>query len=371
MAEERDELEQAWQALTERERLVQQTVARRSAEIDARARRFDEIAADLDARRQLIEDAEEDLVERERRLTLAEEQVQDRQEEIEHAAAEADRVRKLARELDVRASELRVLSSELEERGEWIATASAALAGQERRVAVVAEQEADLETRLAALQDQERLQGRRSDSSRPGRPGRGARRRSQKERSRQGARGLEPPLLVGTERVLEEPRGDRGSAPGMRRRSNPERRAAKYGQRAQPRTSCVVPRRNRFRVEACVRLDERQRALDRVALTSTNGAWLTEAVARVRLATELPAPRARRRFGAAEAEEEFGKDQCLDGPAVSRWVRGADRETTANPRDELGCSRAELAMPAESMTRRNVLYQDPIGRFGAAPVRAG
>ena len=40
----------SWQALTERERLVQQTVARRSAEIDARARRFDEIAADLDAR---------------------------------------------------------------------------------------------------------------------------------------------------------------------------------------------------------------------------------------------------------------------------------------------------------------------------------
>jgi hypothetical protein len=31
MPEERDELEQAWQALTERERLVQQTVARRSA----------------------------------------------------------------------------------------------------------------------------------------------------------------------------------------------------------------------------------------------------------------------------------------------------------------------------------------------------
>ena len=61
MPERRDELEQAWQALTERERLVQQTVARRSAEIDARARRFDEIAADLDARRQLIEDAEEEL----------------------------------------------------------------------------------------------------------------------------------------------------------------------------------------------------------------------------------------------------------------------------------------------------------------------
>src|SRR6266571_3917577 len=64
MPEERDELEQAWQALTERERLVQQTMGRRSAEIDARARRFDEIAADLDARRQLIEDAEEELVER-------------------------------------------------------------------------------------------------------------------------------------------------------------------------------------------------------------------------------------------------------------------------------------------------------------------
>ena len=37
MPEERDELEQAWQALTARERLVQETVARRSAEIDARA----------------------------------------------------------------------------------------------------------------------------------------------------------------------------------------------------------------------------------------------------------------------------------------------------------------------------------------------
>ena len=93
MAEERDELEQAWQALTERERLVQQTVARRSAEIDARTKRFDEIAADLDARRQLIEDAEADLVERERRLTVAQEQVQDRQEEVEQASAEADRDR--------------------------------------------------------------------------------------------------------------------------------------------------------------------------------------------------------------------------------------------------------------------------------------
>src|SRR6266487_6679503 len=69
MPEERDELEQAWQALTERERLVQQTMGRRSAEIDARARRFDEIAADLDARRQLIEDAEEELVERDRKST--------------------------------------------------------------------------------------------------------------------------------------------------------------------------------------------------------------------------------------------------------------------------------------------------------------
>ena len=78
MPEERDELEQAWQALTEREHLVQQTVARRSAEIDARARRFDEIAADLDARRQLIEDAEEELVERERRLTLGVQELEDR-----------------------------------------------------------------------------------------------------------------------------------------------------------------------------------------------------------------------------------------------------------------------------------------------------
>src|SRR6266571_4727567 len=135
MPEERDELEQAWQALTERERLVQQTMARRSAEIDARARRFDEIAADLDARRQLIEDAEEELVERERRLSLGEQ----------------------ALELDRQASELRVLASELEERGDWIATASAALETQERRAAVVAEQEADLEGRWSELKDQERV----------------------------------------------------------------------------------------------------------------------------------------------------------------------------------------------------------------------
>jgi len=85
MPEERDELEQAWQALTERERLLQQTMARRSGEIDARARRFDEIAADLDARRQLIEDAEEELVERERRLSLGEQEIEDRRVEIERA----------------------------------------------------------------------------------------------------------------------------------------------------------------------------------------------------------------------------------------------------------------------------------------------
>ena len=93
MPDEQDELEQAWQALSDRERLLNQTVARRSAEIDARARRFDEIGADLDARRQLIEDAEEELVERERRLTLAESRFETGASEIERAAAEADRVR--------------------------------------------------------------------------------------------------------------------------------------------------------------------------------------------------------------------------------------------------------------------------------------
>src|SRR2546429_6312592 len=93
MPEGRDELERAWQALTGRERLLQQTMARRSGEIDARARRFDEIAGDLDARRQLIEDAEEELVERERRLSLGGQGLEDRRGEIQRAQSEAQRLR--------------------------------------------------------------------------------------------------------------------------------------------------------------------------------------------------------------------------------------------------------------------------------------
>jgi chromosome segregation ATPase len=127
MPDEQDELEQAWQALADRERLLNQTIARRSSEIDARARRYEGIGADLDARRQLIEEAEDELGEREQKLGLAEEALRDREAEIERAEAEVERLRQQARELDVRASELRVLASELEERGDWIATASAAL----------------------------------------------------------------------------------------------------------------------------------------------------------------------------------------------------------------------------------------------------
>src|SRR3989440_11932841 len=159
MAEEQDELEQAWEALAERERLVNQTVARRSAEIDARARRYEEIGADLDARRQLIEESEADLATREQRLALAEGQPRDGQAEAERAAAETDKLRERARELDVRASELRVLASELEERGDWIATASAALEAQERRAEALAAREAGFEGRAAERTDQERVQG--------------------------------------------------------------------------------------------------------------------------------------------------------------------------------------------------------------------
>src|SRR5882672_8138784 len=104
-------------------------MARRSGEIDARARRFDEIAADLEARRQLIERAE----------------------------SEVERVRQQALELDACASELRVLASELEERGDWIATASAALEAQERRATAVAAQAAELEDRWSELKDEERV----------------------------------------------------------------------------------------------------------------------------------------------------------------------------------------------------------------------
>src|SRR2546423_9846835 len=132
-------------------------MARRSGEIDARARRFDEIAADLDARRQLIQDAEEELVDGERRLPLGKQGLDDRRDEIERAEGEVERVRQQALELDARASELRVLASELEERGEWIATASAALEAQERRAAAVAEKATELEGRWTELKDQERL----------------------------------------------------------------------------------------------------------------------------------------------------------------------------------------------------------------------
>src|SRR5947207_12481458 len=87
VAEDQDELEQAWEALADRERLLNQTIGRRSAEIDARARRYEEIGADLDARRQLIEESEADLAARERRLGLAEEQLRDRKLELARAAA--------------------------------------------------------------------------------------------------------------------------------------------------------------------------------------------------------------------------------------------------------------------------------------------
>src|SRR5438477_11600832 len=104
MAEEQDELEQAWEALADRERLINETIGRRSADIDARARRYEEIGADLDARRQLIEESEDELRMREQRVALAEEEVRDRQAQVEQAAAEADRLRERARELDVRES---------------------------------------------------------------------------------------------------------------------------------------------------------------------------------------------------------------------------------------------------------------------------
>src|SRR5918912_4419204 len=88
LVEERDELEQAWQALSERERLLNETLGRRSAEIDARARRYEAIGADLDARRHLIEESEAELAERERRLALGEQEVRGRQAGGERAAGE-------------------------------------------------------------------------------------------------------------------------------------------------------------------------------------------------------------------------------------------------------------------------------------------
>src|SRR5439155_16159540 len=157
MPDERDELEQAWAALTDRERLLGQTVARRSAEIDARARRFDEIGADLDARRLMIEEAEEELVERERRVMLTEEQQRDRQQEIERAAVDAERLRERERELDVRASELRVLGTELAERGDWIAAATSALDLHEHRGEALDERESELQQRAVELADEERV----------------------------------------------------------------------------------------------------------------------------------------------------------------------------------------------------------------------
>src|SRR5262249_6955303 len=99
VSEERYELEQAWAALADRERLLNETLARRSAEIDARARRYEEIGAALDVRRRLIEESEEELRTRERRVTLAEEELRDRQAQIERAATETERLRERAREL--------------------------------------------------------------------------------------------------------------------------------------------------------------------------------------------------------------------------------------------------------------------------------
>src|SRR6266511_2247614 len=157
MSEEQEELTQAWEALGERERLVNETLARRAGELDARSRRFAEIAADLDARSQLLEEAEAEVAERERRLTLAQEELRDRQEDVLRSQDKIEHVRAQRRELDLQASELRALASELEERGDWIATASAALEAQERRAAAVAEQAAGLELRATEITEQERI----------------------------------------------------------------------------------------------------------------------------------------------------------------------------------------------------------------------
>src|SRR6266540_6866995 len=105
MPDEQEELTQAWEALGERERLVNETLSRRAAELDARSRRFAEIAADLDARSQLLEEAESEVAERERRLALANEELRDRQEDVLRSQAEIDLVRARDRELNIQASE--------------------------------------------------------------------------------------------------------------------------------------------------------------------------------------------------------------------------------------------------------------------------
>src|SRR5207248_3252629 len=136
MPDERDELEQAWEALADRERLLSQTVARRSAEIEARARRFDEIGADLDARRNLIDDAEEDLVEGE---------LQRRAEEL----ADEERVQSAGqRQLELRASQLESRTAKLQAEEAALEEEKARL---DPRAAAAGERERALDERQQAL----------------------------------------------------------------------------------------------------------------------------------------------------------------------------------------------------------------------------
>src|SRR5438270_615266 len=128
MPEERDELERAWQALTERERLLQQTMARRSGEIDARARRFDEIAAELEARWTELKDEE-------RMHDSASRQLDTRAAELEartaDLAAKEKKLEQAKSEVEPRLAAATTLQRDLEQREQQLVALEARHAEQE------------------------------------------------------------------------------------------------------------------------------------------------------------------------------------------------------------------------------------------------
>src|SRR6266545_7975401 len=294
MPDEQEELTQAWEALGERERLVNETLSRRAAELDARARRFAEIAADLDARSQLLEEAEAEVAERERRLTLAQEELRDRQEDVLRSQDKIEHVRAQRRELDLQASELRALASELEERGDWIATASAALEAQERRAAAVAEQAAELELRATEIEDQERLQGAamRQLETKAAELEARATDLAAKEQKIDQARSEVEPLLEAVKKREREVQHREQMLAGQETRA--AEREKQLGKRAAKLALNETQLANKLRdvreseeripllEQRALHLDARARELERDAKElDERGAWLTEAVAQV------------------------------------------------------------------------------------------
>src|SRR5262249_13136447 len=94
------EIREAWAQLAERERRLNETVNRRTAQLDERAARFEQVAAELTARAQDVDEAEAKLDARAERIAAAEEALRERERVVRDVEARGERVTQREFELD-------------------------------------------------------------------------------------------------------------------------------------------------------------------------------------------------------------------------------------------------------------------------------